>query len=224
VIATVFTGLISLTAWWVRECSAKALNYYARYAPAKDRERELLGRFDDSMRQWREGKITSAELKRLLEKYLIPAFQDMRTSCGLTLKGELADMESHNVSMQEFWKHARATRGEAHAHDEKPLTVEEYGKWYSMCCKMRLDTWRDLADELSRDHLLALRAILDDRELELLSAALDDEVNEDNALYRFFEVTRRHEDRAIPPNEPPNAPAPPVKNLPKPPPPPNPDR
>jgi rhomboid protease GluP len=192
VIATVFAGLISLTAWRVHECSTKALTYYARYAPAKERERELLGRFDDSMRQWKEGKITSAEWKRLLEKYLIPAFQDMRSSCGLTLTGEFAEMESHNVSMQEFWKDARATRGEAHAHDENPLSVEEYGKMYKLLCKIRLDTWRGLADELSRDHLLALRAILDDRELELLSTALDDEVNEDNSLYRFFEVTRRH--------------------------------
>jgi rhomboid protease GluP len=193
VIATVFAGLIGLTAWWVHECAAKALTYYARYAKAKDRERELVGRFDDSMHQWKEGKITSAEWKRVLEKDLIPALQDIRTSCGLILTDDLAEMETHNVSMEEFWKNVRATRDEADAYDEKPLTVEEYGKSYSLHCKMRLDTWRDLAKELSGDHLLALRAILDDRELEFLGAALDDEVNEANPLYRWFELNRHDE-------------------------------
>jgi membrane associated rhomboid family serine protease len=194
VITTVFAGLIGLTAWWVHKCAAKALTYYERYATAKDRERELLGRFDDNMRQWKNGKITSAQWKRVLEKHLIPALQDMRSSCGLTLTGELAEMEKHNVSMQEFWSHLRETRREAHAYDTNSLSIEEYGTSYSMHCKMRLDTWRDLADELAGDHLLALRAILDDHELEFLDAGMDHEVNEDNPLYRWFELNR-HERR-----------------------------
>jgi hypothetical protein len=190
VFATVCVGLISLTAWWVRGCAAKALAYYGRYATAKDRERELLGRFEDALRQWEEGKITSAEWKRVLEKTLIPAWQDTRSSCGLKLTGELAELEQHNFSMQDFWSELRSMRGEPKAHDEKPLTVEEYGNRYRLLCKIRLDTWRALASDLPGNHLLMARALLDHHELEVLYAALDGEVNEDNPLYRWFELTR----------------------------------
>jgi rhomboid protease GluP len=190
VVATIFVGLVSLTAWGVHDCAAKALTYYGRYAAAKDRERELLGRFDDALHKWEEGKMTSAEWKRVLEKDLIPAWQDVRSSCGLTFTGELAEMEKHNLSIQDFWSDLRSMRGERKAHDEKPLTVEEYGKAYCLLCKIRLDTWRALASDLPGDHVFMLRTLMDTHELEMLFAALDAEVNEDNPLYRWFEVTR----------------------------------
>jgi hypothetical protein len=190
VVATLCVGLVSLTAWWVQRCAAKALAYYARYAKVKDRERELLGRFDDALRQWQHGKITSAEWKRLLENTLIPAWQDARSSYGLKLTGELADWEKRSYSMQEYWREERSRRGERKAHAEKPLTIEEYGKTYGFLWKVRLDTWRALANDLPGNRHLMARALLDDRELDLLFAALDDELNEDNPLYRWIELTR----------------------------------
>jgi rhomboid protease GluP len=191
VIAAVCVGLISLTAWWVHDCTAKARAYYARYAAARDRERELLGRFDDALHRWEQGKFTSAEWKDELEKKLIPAWQDARSSCGLKLTGELAELEQHSFTMQDFWSALRSMRGEPKSRDEKPLTVEEYGKMYCLLCKVRLDTWRALANDLPGSRVLTVRALMDERELELLFAALDDEVNEDNPLYRWFESTRR---------------------------------
>jgi rhomboid protease GluP len=190
VIAAVCAGIIGLTAWWVRGCTAKAITYYERYAAAKDRERELLGRFNDALRQWEQGKITGTKWKDVLEKKLIPAWKDARSSCGLKLTGELADLEQHDFSMQDFWIALRSMPGELKAHDEKPLTIEEYGKAYCLLCKVRLDTWRALASDLPANHLLMVRALMDHHELEMLGAALDDEVNEDNPLYRWFELKR----------------------------------
>ena len=68
VAAIVCIALISLTAWGVHECAAKALTYYGTYATVKDRERELLGRFDDALRQWEQGKLTDAAWKDLLRR------------------------------------------------------------------------------------------------------------------------------------------------------------
>jgi hypothetical protein len=183
-------SIISLTASWVRDCAAKALAYYGRYATARDRERELLGRFDDAMRRWQRGKITSTEWKQVLEKTLIPSWQDARSSCGLKLTGELAELEQRSFTMQDFWSAMRSLRGERKADDKKPLTVEEYGKMYSLLCKVRLDTWRALANELPGDGVLTVRALMDHHELEVLFAVLDDEVNENNPLYRWFELRR----------------------------------
>jgi hypothetical protein len=188
--AAVCVGLVGLTAWWVRGCAAKALTFYGRYAAAKDRERELRGRFDDALRQWEQGKMTSAKWKDVLEKKLIPAWQDARSSCGLKLTGELAEREQRDFSMQDFWGAARSVRGEPKSRDEKPITVEEYGRMYRLLGKIRLDSWRALAKDLPGNHLSMVRALLDDRELELLCEALDDDVNEDDPLYRWFEGRR----------------------------------
>jgi rhomboid protease GluP len=190
VVVAVCVGLIGLTAWGVYRCTTKARSYYARYAPAKDRERELLGRFQDALHRWERGEITGAEWKQLLEKTLVPALQEARSSCGLKFTGDLADLEKQPLSMQDYWKDLRATRGEPKSHDEKPLTIEEYGKAYSLLWKVRVDTWRALADDLPGNHALMLRAILDEHELNLLCLALDDEVNEDNLLFRWFELKR----------------------------------
>ncbi|HKB38343.1 MAG TPA: carbohydrate binding domain-containing protein, partial [Gemmataceae bacterium] len=65
---------------------------------------------------------------------------------------------------------------------------EEYGKAYRMLCKVRLDTWRALAKDLPGNRVLIVRALMDDHELNALFTALDDEVNEDNPLHRWFEL------------------------------------
>ncbi len=182
--------LISLTAWWVQRCAAKALAYYERHAQAKDRERALLSQFDDSLRQWEKGKISSTEWKLVLENTLIPAWQEVRSSCGLKLTGKLAELEQQRFTMQEFWSAARAAQGKGTEGEDKPLTMEEYTKSFSLHSKLRLDTWRALAKDLPGSHLLMIRALLDDHELQLLCAALDDEVNEDNPLYNWFEMRR----------------------------------
>jgi rhomboid protease GluP len=183
-------GLIGLTAWWVQRCAAKALTYYERIATARDRERALLGQFDDALRQWEQGKISSTEWKLVLENTLIPAWQEVRSSCGLKLTGKLAELEQQNFTMQEFWSATRSAQGKGTGSAAKPLTIEEYSKSYSLHSKLRLNTWRALARDLPGNHLLTIRALMDDRELELLSAALDDEVNEDNPLFNWFEMRR----------------------------------
>ena len=57
-------------------------------------------------------------------------------------------------------------------------------------CKLRVDTWRALADELSVKDLFAARALLDNHELDLLASGLDHSVNEDNPLCRWLESSR----------------------------------
>jgi membrane associated rhomboid family serine protease len=191
VIVSVCVSLIGLTAGWVNRCAAKALAYYERYAAAKDRERTLLGRFNDALHQWEQGKLTSAEWKRVLDKSLIPAWEDTRSSCGLKLTGKLAELEKHSFTMQDFWNALRSLRSESKTHDDKPLTAKEYGKMYCLLGKVRLDTWRALANDLPGNRLLMVRTPMDLHELEVLFAGLDDEVNEDNPLYRWFELTRK---------------------------------
>jgi membrane associated rhomboid family serine protease len=190
VVATVFVGLISLTAWRVHRCAARALECYERYDGARDRERDLLGRFDDALHQWEEGRITGAEWKRELEQSLLPACQDARSSSGLKLTGELAELEQHSFTMQDFWKELRSLRVPSGPHDDGPLTIEEYGKMYRLLCKVRLDTWRALADDLPGNRVLVVRSLLDDHELRAMFAGLDDQMNEDNPLYRWFEMRR----------------------------------
>src|SRR5262249_19299421 len=136
-------------------------------------------------------KLTNAELQRELQSILIPALQELRAANGLTLTGELAEMEKRNFSMHDFWEAMRSIRGEPNVKDEKPLTIEEYGEMQRLLYKVRLDTWRALADEMKNNHPFAVRALMDDRELDLLFAALDDDVNEANPLYRWFESSRK---------------------------------
>jgi rhomboid protease GluP len=184
-------GLIGLTAWWVHRCAARGLTYYERFAQARDRERALLGQFDDSLRQWEQGKISSTEWKLVLENTIIPAWEEVRSSCGLKLTGEFAELEQQRFTMQEFWSAARAAQGKGTESEPKPLTIEEFSKSFSLHSKIRLDTWRALANGLPGSHLLMVRALMDDHELQLLCAALDDELNEDNPLYTWFEMRRR---------------------------------
>jgi membrane associated rhomboid family serine protease len=190
VMASVCVILVGLTAWWVHRCAARALAYYERYATARDRQRALLGQFNDTLRQWEQGKITSAQWKQVLQETLIPAWQGVRSSCGLELTGDLAELEQRRFTMQDFWSALRSLRGESKPHDDRPLTIAEYGKRYRLLCKVRLDTWRALANDLPGNRALMVRALMDDHELDLLFAALDDEVNEDNPLYRWFESRR----------------------------------
>jgi membrane associated rhomboid family serine protease len=190
VIASVCVILVGLTARGVHRCAAKALAYYERYATARDRQRALLGQFNDTLHQWEQGKITSARWKQVLQETLIPAWEDIRSSCGLKLTGDLAELEQRRFTMQDFWSALRSLRGESKPHDDRPLTIAEYGKRYCLLCKVRLDTWRALANDLPGNRALMVRALMDDHELDLLFAALDDEVNEDNPLYRWFESRR----------------------------------
>jgi hypothetical protein len=66
----------------------------------------------------------------------------------------------------------------------------------SLLNKLRLDTWRDLAENLPGNHIMTVRALLDHHELEVLYAALDEEVNEDNPLSQWLDTARGHQRRA----------------------------
>jgi membrane associated rhomboid family serine protease len=197
VVFAICAGLIGFTAWGVSSCSSKAQEYYQAYAAIKDRERELDGQFHDVLLQWEQDRLTSAQFSQALQSRLIPALQEMRASHNLKFTGELAEMEKHSVTMPEFWKVLRSKRGEVHERDRKPLTLQEYGDRHRFVCKVRVDTWRALADELNDRHPFAVRALLDNHELDMLASSLDHEANEDNPLYRWFELRRtgRRQDR-----------------------------
>lgn len=190
VVVSICVGLISLTAWGVYNCSSKALECYQQYAAIKDRERELQGQFHDVMLQWEQNKLTNAAFSQALQNRLIPALQEMRATHGLKLTGKLADMEKQSFPMQEFWKALRPLRGEVKERNRKPLTLQEFGEMYRVLCKVRVDTWRALADELNNKHSHAARALLDNRELDLLAFGLDQCLNENNPLYRWLELSR----------------------------------
>jgi hypothetical protein len=190
VVLALCASLIALTAWGVRRCSSKALEYYQAYAAIKDRERELDGQFHDVLLQWEQDRLTSGQFSGALQSRLIPALQEMRTSHNLKFAGEQAEMEQHSFTMPEYWKVLRSKRGEVKKREREPLTLKEYGDMYRFVCKVRVDTWGALADELDDRHPFAVRALLDNHELDMLASALDHEVNEDNPLYRWFEWTR----------------------------------
>jgi rhomboid protease GluP len=189
-LATVCVAILGLTAWGVHRCAAEALTCYSLFAKVKDRERELLGRFHDAVLQWKQKKMTSTEWKRLLESKLIPELQEMRAAHHLTLTGQLAGLERHDFSMQEFWNELRTLRGKLEPHDDRPLTAEEGLNLRRIICKVRLDTWRSLAKDLPGNHAFIRRSLLDDEEIDLLSAALDDDANQTNPLFRCFELSR----------------------------------
>jgi hypothetical protein len=140
---------------------------------------------------WEQKKLTSSEWKQVLERKLIPALQEMRAACGIKLTGEDADLEKRSFPMRELWNVLQKARGEPNERQKKPLTIKEYGEIYRFLCKVRLDTWRALADELPRSHTSAARALLDIHELDMLAAGLDDELNDDNPLHRWFELSRK---------------------------------
>jgi hypothetical protein len=189
-VPTALGVVIGLTAWQVQVCVARALVYHAKYATFKDRERELLGRFDDSLRQWEHGKLTGAAWKERLETELIPAWQAMRSSCGLQFTGKLAELEQQRFTMDDLWSELGSMSGEPNGDDEKPLTVEEYGKMISLFSKIRLGTWRELANELPGNHMMMVRVLLDHHELQALSLAFEEEGNGDNPLHRWFGPSR----------------------------------
>jgi hypothetical protein len=195
VVVAICAGIIGLTAWGVYRCSAKSLEYYQVYAAAKDRERELNGQFHDVMLQWQQDKLTNAQFSQALQSRLIPALEEMRASHNLKFTGADAEMENHRFTMPEFWKELRSKRGEVNERDSKerdgkPLTTQEYGDIYRFVCKVRVDTWHALADELNDRHPIAVRALLDNYELDMLASAPDHELNEDNPLYRWFKRIR----------------------------------
>jgi hypothetical protein len=183
-------GLIGLTAWGVYNCSSKALEYYQHYAAIKDRERELQGQFHDVLLQWEQNKLTNAAFSQALQSRLIPALQAMRSVHELKLTSKLADMEKQSFSMQEFWKVRRSMRGVVKNRDQKSLTLKEHGELWGFLCKVRVDSWRALADELNGNDPFAARALLDIHELEMLASELDHSVNEDNPLSRWLESSR----------------------------------
>jgi rhomboid protease GluP len=190
VVVTLCAGLVGLTTWGAHACSSKAREYYQPYAASKDRERELRGQFHDILRLWEQHKLTDEECSRALQSRLIPSLQEMRAAYNLKLTPDFPEMEKHSFSMQEFWKVRRTRRGDVKERDKKPFTLKDYGEMYRFLCKVRVDTWRALADELNGQHPYAARAVLDVHELDLLAADLDERVNEDNPLYRWLESAR----------------------------------
>jgi hypothetical protein len=56
--------------------------------------------------------------------------------------------QKHSFTMPEFWKVLRSKRGEVNERHSKPLTLQEYGDLHRFLCKVRVDTWRALAQAL----------------------------------------------------------------------------
>jgi len=115
---------------------------------------------------------------------------------GLSLQGKRAPLEQRRFSMHDFWSELRALHRLPSEEEKKPLTIEEYGDMVSLLNKLRLDTWRDLAENLPGNHIMTVRALLDHHELAVLYAALDEEVNEDNPLRQWLDAARGHSRRA----------------------------
>ncbi|HZU36235.1 MAG TPA: rhomboid family intramembrane serine protease [Gemmataceae bacterium] len=183
-------GLIGVTAWQVHRSAAQALSFYARYAVARDGERELRSRFDESYRQWTAGKISSAEWRQTLEQTLIPGLQTLRDLGGLHLTGKLTRIERHPFTMRDFWQAVAMIRRKEPI-DKEPPTLERCGQLYGLLSKMRLDTWRTLSTDLATNHAAVWRTLLDERELDLLDAGLDEMVNETNTLHRWLRPGKR---------------------------------
>jgi membrane associated rhomboid family serine protease len=188
---TACASLIVVTAVVAQACTHEPVQVFARYDAARERERDLRGRFKDGLRRWEDGDMSDADLRRLLQEQLIPEWDRARRDLGLLLPREIADLERQRLSVRDLFAKRRAQgpgRGPK-ARNEPP--EKEYDKVYRLCLKLQADNWRALADGLQGGRDQAIEPLTDMVFLTFLRQGIDDLVNEDNPLRRWLEFSPR---------------------------------
>jgi rhomboid protease GluP len=200
VLATAACGvLIAATVGGVRACLRKPVQLLARYDAIRDRERALLGRFEDGVRRWEEGDMSDTELRLLLQYQLIPEWDRARRNLGLELAGEYADMEAQRLSVRDL-----LPKGGAHGPAREPNakrgpTDKEYNELYRLYLKLRADNWRSIADSLRGGESHPIEPLMDELFIESLRKGLDDLANEDNPSRQWLEFSGRRPQEKKPP-------------------------
>src|SRR5262249_39015971 len=140
--------LLGVTVGGVLTCTRKPIQVLARYDAIRERERALMGRFADGLRQWEDGDLSDADLRRLLQDQLIPEWDRARRDLGLQLPPESAGLEHQRLSVRELLAGHRPSEPGREPKGRREPTEKEYDELYRLYLKLRADNWRALADGL----------------------------------------------------------------------------
>jgi rhomboid protease GluP len=183
-------ALLAVTGWGMQHCAGQTVQLLTRYEAARQRERDLLAQFTDSLAKWEDGDLSDAGLGELLQAQLIPAWDRMRGELALTLPNELAPLESQPLSMRDLLR-AGDKKDPAQPGTRPHLSEKEYDTLYRVYLKLRLDNWRALAKEIQDKHSDAGEAVLDLVWIELLRRHLDELAEEEgNPLREWLDFSR----------------------------------
>jgi membrane associated rhomboid family serine protease len=188
---TACAALIAGTAWGVQRCVREPIQLLARYDAVLERERALLGRFEDAFRKWEDGDMSDTALRGLLQNQLITEWDRVRKDLGLGLPPECADMESQRLSLLRDLLAKRHTDDPNRSPKAKRKPPEmEYDELFRVYLKLRADNWRALADGLQTEHSPLVEPLMDDLFIRSVRNDLDDMANEGNPLRRWLEFSR----------------------------------
>jgi rhomboid protease GluP len=188
--------LLFATTWAVRECCRLPILILKPHDAAFDQERRLVARFDEALDRWQDGEIKDADLQRLLQLDLIPAWERLRTDRKLLNEPEL---EQHPLSLRELLDGQTRPKSEpakGRSKDQHPLTDKEFDSLFRMYLKLRADNWRGLAAGLKDDSPHVALLLMEERLIAALRHQLDEMANEQNPLSRWPKSRRqRREER-----------------------------
>jgi membrane associated rhomboid family serine protease len=184
-------GVLGLTGWWMQQCAGKAVNLLAGYEAMLDRERTLLARFSDGMKRWENGDAKDVDLQRLLQGQLIPEWERARAQFHLQLPYEYAAMEGRRLSIRDLFAQARSSGHRREPARRSAPSYQEFDAMYRFYLKLRVDSWRTLADELKSEDSCGGEALLDLVWIEILRDELNEMANEGNPLRQWLEFSRK---------------------------------
>jgi hypothetical protein len=187
---TACAALIAGTAWAVQRCVREPIQLLARYDAVLERERALLGRFEDGLRKWEDGDMSDTELRGLLQNQLISEWDRVRKDLGLGLPHEYADMEAQRLSLRELLPKGPTGDSRREPKPKRKPPEKEYDELFRVYLKLRADNWRALADGLQTEHSPLVEPLLDALFIESLRKKLDTMANEGNPLRRWLEFSR----------------------------------
>jgi membrane associated rhomboid family serine protease len=184
--------LLGATGAWTERCARPAVRLLKECDDALEEERALSDRFTALLRRWSRDELSNAEFRRLLHDELIPGLERLRTERKLSLAELDAGAEKERLSLQallEAGRSAQPRRGEK--PQQSRSTKQEFDELFRFCLKLRLDSWKSLADELNNDDPAPGLQLLDLLLVEVVRARLEDVADEDNVLHRWVDFSRR---------------------------------
>jgi hypothetical protein len=165
----------------VRQCSRETVTLLASYDGAFDRERQLVACFNDALDQWEDGRLTDAELQRLLQIELIPEWERFRAALKLP---DDSGLENRPLTIRELLDELH--RSEPHpAKEKRPLSDKDFDLMFRLCLKLRMDNWRALANGLKDDSPNVMTVLVDEVVIAGLRHELNEMANEQNPLRRW---------------------------------------
>jgi hypothetical protein len=179
-------GFTIFLAMGMHNCARQALAITSPLESAKQRERELLGQFDEALTRWEQGDFTDAQMKSQLETNIIPQWEKARTEFNLGFSADMAVFEKMPYSLHDFMKLLRADPELSQSRNKEALTAETYGSIYRLQFKLRIDNLRALARELGAKQPMLEEIFLDMIGIEFMRHGTEEVANEDNPLGKWL--------------------------------------